>query len=91
MPPRVCPNCGATVPPRSLACHECGSDDETGWSEDAETGNLDLPDDHFDYNEFVAREFNESSQRKPHGIPWFWWVVAILVVAVMLLALLHAH
>lgn len=30
----VCPNCGAEVPQKALACPECGSDDQTGWSED---------------------------------------------------------
>ena len=30
----VCPNCGAEVPQKALACPECGADDQTGWSED---------------------------------------------------------
>ncbi|MFH2000109.1 MAG: zinc-ribbon domain-containing protein [Planctomycetota bacterium] len=30
----VCPNCGAEVSPKALACPECGADDQTGWSED---------------------------------------------------------
>jgi hypothetical protein len=29
----VCPNCGAVIPAKSPACPECGSDEETGWSE----------------------------------------------------------
>ena len=40
----ICPNCGAEVPLRSLACPECGSDDRTGWSEDTLYDGLDLPD-----------------------------------------------
>lgn len=28
----VCPHCDARVPVDALACPECGSDDETGWS-----------------------------------------------------------
>jgi hypothetical protein len=39
-----CPNCGADVPPRARVCPECGSDDETGWSEDTLYDGLDLPD-----------------------------------------------
>jgi hypothetical protein len=41
----ICPNCGAEVPSGALACRECGSDDETGWSEIDYIGGLDLPDD----------------------------------------------
>jgi hypothetical protein len=32
----VCPNCYADVPWNAVACPECGSDEETGWAEDAE-------------------------------------------------------
>ncbi|MEM1107795.1 MAG: zinc-ribbon domain-containing protein [Planctomycetota bacterium] len=39
-----CPNCGAEVPDGALACPECGSDGETGWSEDTAYDGLDLPD-----------------------------------------------
>ena len=28
----ICPHCGAEVDYDALACPECGSDDETGWS-----------------------------------------------------------
>jgi hypothetical protein len=30
----ICPNCGAEVPMRARSCPECGSDENTGWSED---------------------------------------------------------
>jgi hypothetical protein len=36
----ICPHCGAEVPARALACPECGSDEETGWSENAAFGDL---------------------------------------------------
>lgn len=32
----VCPNCYADVPWNAASCPECGSDEETGWAEDAE-------------------------------------------------------
>lgn len=38
-----CPNCGADVPLKAKACPECGSDRETGWSEEAKYVHL-LPD-----------------------------------------------
>ncbi len=82
MPPETCPNCGASVPPRAKACPECGACEETGWSEGAETGDLSLPDESFDYNEFVKREFGPK-RVLPRGLSWFWWVVAILVAGAM--------
>ena len=79
-PPEICPNCGAEVSPRAKACPECGADEETGWSEAAGTDGLDLPDDNFDYDDFVKREFG-SPNPVPRGIHWFWWVVALVVAA----------
>ena len=79
MPLETCPNCGADVPRNATACPECGSDERTGWSEKAHAGNLGLPDDEFDYDEFVKEEFG-AGRAKPYGLRWFWWVVAVLVV-----------
>jgi len=76
------------VPRGAKACPECGSDEETGWSEGAHEGNLDLPSEDFDYDKFVQDEFGKPKP-KPHGIAWFWWVVAIGVIAVFLLVWLH--
>lgn len=84
-PPMICPHCGAEVPPKARACPECGSDEETGWSEQAQTGGLDLPEENFDYEDYVKREFR-GERALPRGIHWFWWVVAIaLVVGFVLL------
>jgi len=82
MPPEVCPVCGAEVPPDAKACPQCGADEKTGWSEEAGAEGLDLPDEDFDYEEFVQREFGGGKKKPiPRGIHWFWWVVAILLVA----------
>ena len=61
MPPEVCPNCGAEVPRNAKACPECGSDENTGWSETAYASNLGLPDEEFDYDEFVKEEFGPAT------------------------------
>jgi zinc-ribbon domain len=81
-PPEICPNCGADVPPNARACPECGSDYETGWSDHAEAQRLDLPDDEFNYDEFVKEEFGGEAQRgiRPRGIRWLWWIVAVLLL-----------
>jgi uncharacterized membrane protein YvbJ len=82
----TCPNCGADVPWGAKACPECGSDEETGWSEETDTGSLGLPEESFDYDEFVEREFGKKKV-VPRGINWFWWVVAIGVVLIFVIGL----
>jgi zinc-ribbon domain len=74
--PEICPNCGAEVPRKARACPGCGADEATGWSEEARASGLDLPDENFDYDDFVKREFGEKSP-VPRGVAWYWWVVAL--------------
>jgi zinc-ribbon domain len=89
MPPEVCPCCGAEVPRNAKACPKCGADENTGWSEEAGTAGLDLPDEDFDYEEFVKREFGGGKNPVPRGIHWFWWVVAILLLSLLVFAFLR--
>ena len=83
MTPEICPNCGARVPARAKACPECGSDEHTGWSEEAYASNLDLPEEKFDYDDFVEREFGGKSP-VPRGIHWLWWVTALVLLGLFL-------
>ena len=89
MKPDVCPNCGTLVPEEAKACPECGSDEETGWSDHAQAQRLDLPDDDFDYDAFVKEEFGGGEgkrsvpQVKPHGLSWLWWIVGLLLLAAL--------
>ena len=83
----TCPNCGADVPPNARACPECGSDEETGWSERFESDQLDLPDDEFNYDDFVKQEFG-GGKPVPRGIPVFWWVTGVVLVVALLALLL---
>jgi hypothetical protein len=77
--PDVCPVCGEDVPRGALACPACGADHNSGWGEYAETYEaLDLPDEDFNYDEFVRKEFGSSF--KPAGMKMIWWVTAILVL-----------
>lgn len=83
MPPEVCPVCGEDVPPKALACPECGSCHNTGWKEDADVyDGLDLPDGDFDYDDFVRKEFSGGT-RRPH-IPAIWWVTGVVLLLVLL-------
>lgn len=87
MPPEYCPHCGAEVPPDAKACPECGSDEETGWSDRAHADRLGIPDDEFDYDRFIQEEFGEEQHNrvKPRGISWLWWVVAIITLIAFVL------
>jgi len=89
MPPETCPNCGADVPRKARACPECGSDEKSGWSEEAYADRLGLPDDKFDYDEFVKEEFGSRGKARPRGISWFWWIVALLLLAAFAYPLLR--
>ena len=84
MTPVICPHCGAAVPASAKACSDCGADEETGWSALARESKLDLPDEHFDYEEFTKREFGGASVM-PRGLRWYWWLAAVLLVAALLL------
>jgi zinc ribbon protein len=86
MPPDYCPHCGAEVPSDARACPECGSDEQTGWSDRAHTDRLGIPDEEFDYEEFVKEEFGQmkDGRVKPHGICWFWWVIAVILLLAFL-------
>ncbi|HTL58746.1 MAG TPA: zinc-ribbon domain-containing protein [Candidatus Limnocylindrales bacterium] len=88
MTPEICPNCGAEVPRNAKACPECGSDETTGWSEAAQTDGLDLPDEHFDYEDFVQREFGAKKPIR-RGIRWFYWCIAAVMLFVLLVFLLR--
>jgi uncharacterized membrane protein YvbJ len=81
--PETCPNCGADVPRKAKACPECGSDESTGWSEDAHTQSLDLPDEEFNYDEFVQREFGGKPKRSFRQA--FWWIVAVVLLILSVL------
>jgi hypothetical protein len=69
---KPCPGC-PTRPPRK----------KRSWEEDGLQDGLDLPDEDFDYDDFVAREFGKAPHRKT-GLAWYWWVLALVVLAAML-------
>jgi hypothetical protein len=87
--PEICPACGEEVPSEAAACPECGADHKSGWRLDEEAGNgLDLPETDFDYDEFVREEFGQPL--RPRGLAPFWWVTALLVIALLIAIWIHA-
>ncbi len=79
-PTFTCPTCGADVPEGAAACPECGADEETGWSQDAEYDEANLPDPDED-----AEITYESAERLPDRKKL--WVI-ILVAVMIVIALL---
>jgi hypothetical protein len=88
MPPEICPNCGAEVPPNARSCPECGADERTGWSEEARQSGLGLPEENFEYDDFVKREFGREGP-VPRDIHWFWWIAAVLVTGALIYMLIR--
>ena len=86
----VCPHCGAEVRAGARSCPECGSDDQTGWAEDANAAGVDLPtgyggDDEFDYDEFVQREFGGPSRLSPRRLMALAMAIVLAVVVLFML------
>ncbi len=71
----ICPNCGTEVPLKALACPECGSDENTGWSEDTMYDKLDLPE---------AETSNTRSTTSLFQNRYFLYIVAILALLAFL-------
>lgn len=67
----ICPHCGTKVDINASVCPECGSDDETGWSEDTAYDGLYLYDEQDD-------KYARSEKRSPR------WVKYAVIVALAL-------
>jgi len=66
-----------------MSCPECGACDETGWKEN-DVSNLNLPDEEFDYDEYIAREFDGTpKQTKKEKI------VALVALALVIMWVLY--
>ncbi len=84
--PQTCPVCGEDVPRKALACPECGADHNSGWREDAGIyDGMDLPDENFDYDEFVQKELQPAVRPDFH---LGWWITGILLALAFLAMLL---
>lgn len=78
-PPEECAVCGASIPPTARACPECGADERTGWREQSIYDGLDLPepDD--------AAPARRTAAKRVNGLAWYWWLVAALLLAGLIL------
>lgn len=87
-PPGQCPACGEWVPRGAAACDDCGACEKSGWSGDTHADGLNLPDDDFDYDDFVAREFGGKASKQPPGMRMWWWVALVLLIVLVVGVLL---
>lgn len=98
----LCPDCGGEVPVGSASCPGCGPrkvaqrmrqkkrrKKKRSWEQDSAQDGLDLPSNDYDYEDFVEREFGSKPHRKI-GITWYWWLTAIVVLAIFTFILISA-
>ncbi len=86
----ICPSCGKEVRVGE-SCSGCPAPraaktkkPRRSWEQDETYDGIDLPDDDFDYDEFVAKEFGGAPHRRI-GVKWYWWVIGIILLTLMIL------
>lgn len=82
----VCPFCGGEVrvgKPCPGCMKKAKKSVKKSWEQEKSKDGLDLPDDDFDYDEFVAREFGKAPHRVL-GLKWYWWVLAVALLVAMI-------
>ena len=75
----MCANCGADIPPKSLACPECGADERTGWREQNIYDGLDLPD-----------ETDPAEKPMRRGLTLGWKITGLVLIVLAALAAFRA-
>ena len=73
----ICPNCGGEVPDKAKACPHCGSDENTGWSDETNLDDLNLFTEE-DYEEFLERE--GFKKREPSMLQRFIAITSITLI-----------
>ena len=90
VPPRECANCGASIPRQARACPECGADERTGWRDTSLYDGLDLPEEAWREDDSAAGQ-RQRSMPRVNGVPWYWWVVGVLLVGLLVAASFGLH
>ena len=80
----ICPGCGVEVKVGSPGCPKCNNLDPWEIEENGAHDGLDLPDDDFDYDEFVEKEFSDRLPKR--GKALFWWITAVILLIAFLFA-----
>jgi hypothetical protein len=77
---KPCPGCAKKQKPATVKA-------KRPWEQDQMYDSLDLPDNDFDYDEFVAREFGHLPHKKI-GVKWYWWLLGVVILVPMVLYLI---
>lgn len=86
--PDECAVCGAAIPRQAKACPECGADERTGWRGQSVYEGLDLPDDAWDEQ---GSHPSRSQPSRVNGLPWYWWLVGVLLLALLGFGFIGGH
>ncbi len=81
-----CPYCGETIPRNATACPQCGSDEQTGWSEGTYLDGIDLGDD-VDYEELRRNEFFSGSHRR---LPIIYIITGVVLLSLVIIAVVRS-
>lgn len=93
----MCPTCENDVRVGSKGCPHCIRDarkkrlvkkvgaQRRSWEEDESVSGLGLPDEDFDYDNFVKREFGSKACDRVGIHPVWWWTAVGLVVAMVMM------
>jgi uncharacterized membrane protein YvbJ len=88
----VCPHCGAQVSTKASACPQCGSDETTGWSDEADKWAADIPtgysQEEFENNEFNKQQSLQKDKTLGMSPRLFAILIAVLILAIFLLFVL---
>ena len=76
---KPCPHCEKNKRPQRKIVKESKS-----WEQEDTADGLDLPDEDFDYDDFIKREFSKTPHHRI-GIRWYWYLVAVVMLVVWIL------
>jgi hypothetical protein len=73
-----CPRCSKPAKPKKST----STRERKSWEKDSAYDGTDIPDDDFDYDEFIAKEFGKNPIHKS-GLAWYWYLVAVFLLLSM--------
>jgi hypothetical protein len=79
----LCPGC----PKKQRTPKAKAKPKQKSWEQAKSADGLDLPEGDFDYDDFILREFGSAPHQKT-GVKWYWWVLALLILAGMFAGLI---
>ncbi len=87
----LCPTCDKEVAvgthcPRCTKISSPKPRERKSWEQEETADGLDLPDEDFDYDDFIAREFGKAPHRKT-SIAWYWYLVAVALLTLMIIGI----